>query len=226
MFDWFATLCVPEPSDFWDRLDELITQAGGRVDPDALEEWRQAPLDHRPHSTSEQAYRAWERGRLETLLGRCDLGREALVELSTMIEGMRYSEPVLGLFPEVTGVLAALQAQGVRMGLCSNWDWDLERQLAGNDLLERLDFVICSACVGYRKPHPAIFQRVLAEAGVPAEHILFVGDTWDADMAGALAAGITPVHVARDQQCDRCPPAGIACVSDLEEVVGLVADRR
>lgn len=222
VFDWFATLGVPQENDFWDRMEGLITEAGGRVDPEALAEWQEGPLDHRLHSASEETYRAWERQRLETLFCRCGLEGEVLARLCTTIEALRYNLPVLGLYPEVSDVLSRLQAQGLRVGLCSNWDWDLERHLAGNQLLERLDFVICSACVGYRKPHPAIFQLVLARAGVPSDEILFVGDNWDADMTGALAAGITPVHVARDRGCDRCTPAGVQCVSDLEEVVELV----
>ena len=54
--------------------------------------------------------------------------------------------------------LAGLRDQGLVVGLCSNWDWDLDRHLDHNGITGLLDFVVCSASAGYRKPHPAIFE--------------------------------------------------------------------
>ena len=56
-----------------------------------------------------------------------------------------------------------------------------------------LDGAVASAEVGAAKPDPAIFARALALAGVRAEEAWHVGDSVDADVEGALAAGLRPV---------------------------------
>jgi putative hydrolase of the HAD superfamily len=61
-----------------------------------------------------------------------------------------------------------------------------------------LDGVVTSAEVGARKPDPAIFERALGLAGVPASVALHVGDTLVEDVAGAQNAGIEPVLIVRD----------------------------
>ncbi len=53
--------------------------------------------------------------------------------------------------------------------------------------------VIVSAEVGYRKPHPHIFEQFVEAMCVPADQILFVGDDLDADVQGSRDAGMQPV---------------------------------
>jgi putative hydrolase of the HAD superfamily len=48
--------------------------------------------------------------------------------------------------------------------------------------------------VGLRKPHPAIFERVLEELGVAPEDALFVGDRLFEDIRGAAELGMTTVQ--------------------------------
>jgi putative hydrolase of the HAD superfamily len=55
--------------------------------------------------------------------------------------------------------------------------------------------VIDSAVVGVAKPDPAIFRIALEATGVPPERTLHIGDTVGADVDGALAAGVRPVHL-------------------------------
>ncbi len=56
--------------------------------------------------------------------------------------------------------------------------------------------VIDSTVVGYEKPDVRIFEAALARAGagIRATDVVHVGDTLAADVAGARAAGITPIH--------------------------------
>ena len=53
--------------------------------------------------------------------------------------------------------------------------------------------VLVSGELGYRKPHPYVFERFVEALGVPADQILFVGDDVEADVKGAKAAGLQPV---------------------------------
>ncbi len=65
------------------------------------------------------------------------------------------------MFADVDTTLRTLRSQGFVLGLCSNWDWDLERHLHDNEINELFDFVICSASLGYRKPHRSVFEKVI-----------------------------------------------------------------
>jgi putative hydrolase of the HAD superfamily len=56
--------------------------------------------------------------------------------------------------------------------------------------------ILDSAVVGVAKPDPAIFRLALDALGVPADGtVIHVGDSLRYDVAGALAAGLQPVHM-------------------------------
>jgi HAD superfamily hydrolase (TIGR01549 family) len=59
------------------------------------------------------------------------------------------------------------------------------------------DTVLVSGAVNKRKPSPEIFLSALAFLGVDASEAIFVGDTPDADVAGAKAVGMKAVYVER-----------------------------
>ena len=61
-----------------------------------------------------------------------------------------------------------------------------------------IDGAVSSAEVGRAKPEPAAFRAGLALAGVEADDALFVGDSPETDIAGARAAGIRALLIARD----------------------------
>ena len=71
----------------------------------------------------------------------------------------------------------------------------------GNANFERLhldryfSFGYCAADVGASKPHPAMFERALAHAGVAASEAVHVGDNPLDDMAGAVAVGMHTIWV-------------------------------
>ena len=105
--------------------------------------------------------------------------------------------PARRLGAQTHALLDALRDRGLKLGLVSNaFDpgWLLRRDLADQGLAERLDVAVFSSEVGRRKPDPLIFERALAELGVPPERAIFVGDTLAADVAGAQALGMTTVQ--------------------------------
>lgn len=218
VFDWYATLAAPNVDDFWTRLPDIVTAAGGLPDPAALAEWAGAhPIEHREHSASETSYRTWQRSRLAALFTRCGVAEPHRSALLDEIDEVRYSR-VFGVFPDVVPAITALRARGVTVGLCSNWDWDLDRHLRHNGLDGLLDFVVCSAPLGYRKPHPAIFDEVVRRAGAFPEEVVFVGDSWHDDVAGAQRAGLTPVHIVRSGSCAVDRHDGVACLTTLDDI--------
>ena len=68
--------------------------------------------------------------------------------------------------------------------------WLLHRDLADLGLAERLDVALFSSEVGWRKPHPAMFEQALAALEVDPARTLFVGDSLVNDVGGAAALGI------------------------------------
>jgi putative hydrolase of the HAD superfamily len=121
-------------------------------------------------------------------------------------------------FPDVPPALAALRARGVGLVVVSNWDVSLHERLAETGLRALVDGAVASAELGVAKPDPAIFHHALALVGADAAASWHVGDTPDVDVAGARAAGLHPVLVARDGD-----PAAALDVSDVPVVRDLGA---
>jgi putative hydrolase of the HAD superfamily len=124
-------------------------------------------------------------------------------------------------YPEVPGVLAALRARGLRLVVVSNWDVSLHEVLADTGLAGAVDAALTSAECRASKPDPAIFARALQAAGdVAPEQAVHVGDDPDADLAGARAAGIGAVLVARG---GAVAPPGLRAIDDLTALPALLA---
>ena len=71
---------------------------------------------------------------------------------------------------------------------------------------------------GVQKPDSDFFARVVHEAGVPAEQILYVGDRVDNDVVPALAAGLRVVRVRRGAQARLESPEGTVTIDSLVEL--------
>jgi putative hydrolase of the HAD superfamily len=98
--------------------------------------------------------------------------------------------------------LAALAATGVTLAIVSNSDGTLEERLRSEAICQvgpgagvPMAIVIDSDAVGVAKPDPAIFRLALDATGVAPDRALHIGDTVGADVNGALAAGVRPVHL-------------------------------
>lgn len=117
----------------------------------------------------------------------------------------------------VDQLLSALRARGVRTALCSNWETPIEPylELAG---LDEFDAIVTSRQVGARKPHRRIFTEVVRRLDVAPSEAVFVGDTWSADVMGALRAGLRPVWLRFGRE-SRCLPH-VWEVEALHELVG------
>lgn len=118
------------------------------------------------------------------------------------------------VFDDVVPALEALQANGIRCAVVSNWDSRLGQLLDRLGLARWFEFVFTSGALGYRKPDPRIFRHALAQLGVSAGRAVHVGDSFEDDVLGAQRAGVTPVLIARDGP----PPAA---VTTLQALTGL-----
>lgn len=62
---------------------------------------------------------------------------------------------------------------------------------------EYIDLFAISEEVGAAKPDPKIFEVALERAKANAEEAVFIGDSWNTDVAGALNSGIRPIWLNR-----------------------------
>ena len=130
------------------------------------------------------------------------------------------------IFPDVHPTLDGLKARGLTLGVVSNWVWSLPELLHELDLVRHFDFVVASARMGFEKPHLEIFRHALKQAGVRASQVIHVGDHVDADVQGALAAGISPVLIDRVGRYPAAEiPAGVPVIASLEELLPIVDAR-
>ncbi|HEY3159073.1 MAG TPA: HAD family hydrolase [Vicinamibacterales bacterium] len=111
-------------------------------------------------------------------------------------------------FPEVIDTLTHLRRAGVKLGIITNGSIRVqEDKITRLGLSGLMDVVLISEREGVRKPEAEIFHRALERLGVSAHDAWFVGDSPDADVAGALAAGLRPFW----RECRDWPPPAVAC---------------
>jgi putative hydrolase of the HAD superfamily len=135
--------------------------------------------------------------------------------LDALLDALRFRA-----YPEVPDALRALRGAGHRLVVVSNWDVSLHEALRATGLEPLLDGAISSAEAGAAKPDPRIFARALALAGGAADGALHAGDSLEHDVAGARAAGLRPVLVARGG-LSRSTPRDVAVIASLAELVSL-----
>jgi putative hydrolase of the HAD superfamily len=99
-----------------------------------------------------------------------------------------WSEPT----PGATETIAALRRAGLAVVIVTNSDGHGEENLRASGVGGVP--VVDSTVVGAAKPDARIFEIALERAGVDAGATVHVGDALINDVAGAQAAGITPIH--------------------------------
>jgi putative hydrolase of the HAD superfamily len=111
-----------------------------------------------------------------------------------------------------------------KLGIVSNFALPecVDKLLEKHGLDKLFDVVVVSGAVNKRKPSPEIFQKALEKLGVSAENAVFVGDTADADVIGAKAAGMKTIFIERRVQKEAeqaCPNQTIKSLSELLEAI-------
>ena len=93
--------------------------------------------------------------------------------------------------------VAALKQMGFRLGVVSNAEGQIERDLTGAGFVGVFETVIDSHVVGVEKPDPAIFEIALERMKLDRKTTIFVGDLPSVDVEGARAAGLRAVLLDR-----------------------------
>jgi FMN phosphatase YigB (HAD superfamily) len=99
------------------------------------------------------------------------------------------------LYPDARWCLSALREQGLRVGLAGNQTARAEAILRALNFC--VDVIGTSDGWGVEKPSPGFFARIVAEAGSPADEVLYVGDRLDNDIRPAQEMGMATALVRR-----------------------------
>lgn len=121
--------------------------------------------------------------------------------------------------PKMLEVIKTLAKNRYHMGILSNAaDTDeVHRLLKRFNLFEYFDPIIVSADVGFRKPDRRIFEAFLAHWDLDPGQIVMVGDTLDADIAGARQVGMHHIWIRRNAHMQ-------AATVDLKVTADIIAD--
>lgn len=123
------------------------------------------------------------------------------------------------VFPDVRPALDQLQADGVRLGVISNFDERLEPLLAALKLRAYFDVVTMSFDHLHMKPHASLFQstfkQLQQEEDVDASQFLHVGDHLSKDYKAAKEVG---AHARLVWRSGKSPPMDVDVIPTLLQI--------
>lgn len=124
------------------------------------------------------------------------LGGEAVADAAAHVWARHLeSNAFRRVLPGVPAALEQVRAAGLRLAIVSNSEGTVEAMLAEVGLRPFFETVVDSWAVGVAKPNPRIFEVALSRLGAAAEEAMMVGDSPEADVDGAAAAGVRGVLI-------------------------------
>ena len=222
IYDAGRTLLRPrlEPPDIWDFLGGQlgVEFARERPLPDAGYYYYRDMLGE--YDSDARARGFWNSYYVKTMqaTGVDQTADNLLAAANALHDWFQQPEQWL-IYPEVPEMLQRVQALGLSQGVISDWGTELVSLLHAHDVSDHLEFVVASAAVGAAKPHPDIFHYALARAGLQADDVLYIGDSYISDVLGARTAGIAAVLIDREQ---RAPAVDCPVVTSLLDVLELI----
>jgi putative hydrolase of the HAD superfamily len=182
---------------------EALARAGFEIDPATVPRAHYAAVRALDAAHVPGGRDPWARA-LCAALGA--LGEEAVASLEEMADRSRSGKVLWSeTTPGALEAIAALRHAGFAVLIVSNSDGHAAENLRDAGVLAATGLdesaVIDSVVVGSAKPDPRIFDAALERAGVRPSEAVHVGDMLSTDVAGAEAAGITPIHFDPDDRC-------------------------
>ncbi len=127
-------------------------------------------------------------------------------------------------FEGMRELLVSLRKQGRKLGIVSNGQTHIQlRSLLALGLDRLVDCYLISETEGCRKPEPEIFRRAASRLGAEPRDCIFVGDSPQADMAGARAVQMRtvwfPNGLAWPVDFDWQPDAVVTSLAEVGEAI-------
>ena len=204
--------------DFFDTLVELdhdvptvaaaLTTLGYPCTPELERIWNSPGFDGQvTHRSGQAGHDAWRRDCLAKLAILCGAPAERALDIADELIDIDRRWTVRAS-QWAADLLAAVGEAGATCCILSNWDYPLAPYLAMAGLDPAIS-VVTSAELGCRKPCAESFSAARALMNVTADRHLHVGDSWDADVCGAIRSGAQALWIT-SMPPDGLPPAIIA----------------
>jgi putative hydrolase of the HAD superfamily len=197
-------------------------RAGARhglaLDPARYDEARRGALaDLQRHPELEHDEQIWVAFTEDIVRGMGGVGDAARACATAIVAEWERHENFF-LYDDALPALAALRRHGLRLGLVSNGQRDLEEFAEHHDL--DVDVCVGSKRHGFVKPHRSIFEVALEALDVPAAEAAMVGDSLEDDIEGARALGMRAVLIDREGAHPQWP-GSIGTLAELPAALGL-----
>ncbi|HPS10837.1 MAG TPA: YjjG family noncanonical pyrimidine nucleotidase [Paludibacteraceae bacterium] len=126
------------------------------------------------------------------------------------------------LMPYAGELLEYCTSRHLPMTIISNGFTEVQyRKLRNSNIEQYFTHVVLSEAVGALKPSREIFEYALKLNNARADETLMIGDSFDADILGAVGAGIDAVYLNNTRR-DIEIPEKVTQISSLKEVFGLI----
>ena len=170
-------------------LAQRLAERGVVVDPATLRANAPAAWRHYDERADAGIHdRLWH-----ALLGDVLGGAVPPDRLAGEVDWLWHQQPARNLFrapiADMVVLARSLHARGVHTAVLSNSEGRLAELLAEIGIADAFEVIVDSGVVGIEKPDPRIFELVLDRLGAHDANPVHIGDSWSADIAGALAAG-------------------------------------
>lgn len=219
----------------------VLFDFGGTLDADGVT-WKDRfyPLYLAEHVTVDrarydQAYYVGDDALVARRLSDCSFRESLLIQITGVLEALnvtdaglasrlcdRFLQDSLEKISSNLAILRELSAR-FRLGIISNFYGNLERVCLECGLTPLMSVLVDSACVGFTKPDPRIFQVALTQLQLDPREAVFVGDSLPRDMEGAKRLGMPHIWLVSDHSGASVPccPGDpmIRSLADLREVL-------
>ena len=105
------------------------------------------------------------------------------------------------LYDGAIEVLEYLKNNQYRLHIITNGFQEVQAFKIKNSKIDHFfDTVTDSDVAGVKKPHPFIFEKALSLANANVSNSLMIGDSWEADIEGALNVGFCAIYFNEHKQ--------------------------
>lgn len=196
VFDAVGTLIAPEPS-VADTYHQIAARFGSLLTRDEIQQRFKAVYKHlmtsesRDHATSEDIeHRYWQQLVAEVL--------DDIQDRPGCFDALwkHFSQPTSWKLIEGRGeLLKDLKQAGRNLGMASNFDGRLHGIVDGIPELRQIDHLWISSEIGWKKPAPTFYEKIIQDTGVMPDQILFIGDEPMNDVDAPRRHGMHALHI-------------------------------
>lgn len=177
-----------------DFLSTRLVERGVCVAPDALAAAEGPAWESFDRLVASGHDRLWH-ALMAALLGKAGV---AGAQVPVLVDWLWTEQPRANLWrrpwPGMIELARELRARGVKVGVISNSEGKLAELFREIGIADAFATVVDSGAVGIDKPDRRIFDLALERLdAAPGSRAIHIGDSWAADVEGALGAGWQPV---------------------------------